>query len=85
MKWLSLIPDITKTVNKWRKMIFFEFSKVVIINMIAILIILAKLATPGLLKIKTFFNKGYHVKISVHGVTNKTLSTNSNNIVDVLR
>ena len=53
--------------------------------MIAILIIIAKLATPGLLKIKTFFNKGYHVKISVHGVTNKTLSSDSNNIVDVLR
>ena len=43
----------------------------------------AKMATPGLLKIKVFWNKGYDVIISVHDVTNKILSRDSNYIVDV--
>ena len=34
----------------------------------------AKLATKGLLKIKTLLKKGYDVIISVHDVTNKMLS-----------
>ena len=33
----------------------------------------AKMATPGLLKIKVFCNKGYDAIISVHDVTNKIL------------
>ena len=44
---------------------------------------LAKMATPGLLKITVFWNKGYDVKISVDDVTNKILSCDSNYIVDV--
>ena len=44
----------------------------------------AKLATLGLLKIKVFWNKGYDVIISVHDVTNKILSRDSNYIVDVV-
>ena len=45
----------------------------------------AKMATPGLLKINIFFdNKGYDVIISVHDVTNKILSRDSNYIVDVV-
>ena len=44
----------------------------------------AKMATPGLLKIKVFCNKGYDAIISVHDVTNKTLWRQSNYIVDVV-
>ena len=44
----------------------------------------AKMATPGLLKITVFWNKSYDVIISVHDVSNKILSRNSNYIVDVL-
>ena len=43
----------------------------------------AKMATPGLLKIKAFWKKGYDVKIFVDDVTNKILSRDSNYIVDV--
>ena len=42
----------------------------------------AKMATPGLLKITVFRNKGYDVIISVDDVTNKILWYNSNHIVD---
>ena len=44
----------------------------------------AKMATPGLLKIKVFCNKGYDALISAHYVTNKILSCESNYIVDVV-
>ena len=43
----------------------------------------AKMATPGLLKITVFWNKGYDVIISVDDVTNKILWHDSNYIVDV--
>ena len=43
----------------------------------------AKMATPSLLKITIFWNKGYDVIISVDYVTNKNLSRDSNHIVDV--
>ena len=52
--------------------------------MVAILMMSAKLATLGLLKIKVFWKKGYDVLISVHGVTNKILSRDPNYIVDVV-
>ena len=41
-----------------------------------------EMATPGLLKIKVFWNKGYDVIISAHDVTKK-LSRDLNYIVDV--
>ena len=44
----------------------------------------AKLATPGLFKIKTFWNKGYDVIILDYDVNNKILSRDSNYIVDVV-
>ena len=44
----------------------------------------AKMATPGLLKITVFSNKGYGVIISVHDVTNKISSHDSNYVVDLL-
>ena len=43
----------------------------------------AKMATPGLLKITVFWNKGYDVIISVDDVTNKIVSRDSSYIVDV--
>ena len=52
--------------------------------MVEFLMMSAKLATLGLLKIKVFWNKGYDVIISVHDVTNKILSRDSNYIVDVV-
>ena len=55
----------------------------ILINLIAILIMSAKLSTPGLLNIKVFWNKGYAVKIFVYGFTNKFLSRDSNSIIDV--
>ena len=51
--------------------------------MITILMMLAKMATPDLLKTTVFWNKGYDVIISVDDVTNKILSGDSNYIVDV--
>ena len=48
----------------------------VLINMVTILMILGKMATPNLRKIKE--KKGYDVIISVNDVTNKTLSRDSN-------
>ena len=44
----------------------------------------AKMATPGLLKIRVFWKKGYDVIISIHGFTNKFLSLDSNYIIDVV-
>ena len=52
--------------------------------MVAILIISAKLAILGLLKIMIFWNNGYDVIIFVHDVTNKSLSYDSNFIVNVV-
>ena len=52
--------------------------------MVTILMMSAKMATPGLLKIKVFWNKGYDVIISVHDVTNKILSRDSNYNVNVV-
>ena len=51
--------------------------------MVTILLISARMATPGLLKVKVFWNKDYDVIVSGHDVTNKILSLNSNYIVDV--
>ena len=43
----------------------------------------ANMATPGLLKITVFWNKGYDVIISIDDVTNKILWHDSNYIVDL--
>ena len=51
--------------------------------MVTILMMSAKMATPGLLKIKVFWKKGYDVIIYVYDVTNKILSRDSNYIVDM--
>ena len=51
---------------------------------VTILMMSAKMAIPGLLKITVFWNKGNEVIIYVHDVTQKTLSCDSNYIVDVV-
>ena len=43
-----------------------------------------KMTTPGLLRIKIFWSKGYYVIYSVYDVTNKILLQYSNYIVDVV-
>ena len=48
------------------------------------ILISPKMAALVLLKIKVFWNNIYDVIISVHDVTNKTLSRDSNYIVDVV-
>ena len=63
---------------------FFESLKFVLINMVAILIMSAKLGTLSFLKIKVFWNKSSDVIISVHDITSKILSHSSNYIVDVV-
>ena len=52
--------------------------------MVTILMMSAKLATLSLLKINKFGNSGYGVIIPVHNVTNKILSCDSSDIVDVV-
>ena len=44
----------------------------------------AKMATPDLLKIMVFWNKGYDVIISVDDITNEISSHDSNYDIDVL-
>ena len=51
--------------------------------MVTILIMSAKIPTPGLSKIKVLWKESYDVIISVNDVTNKTLSCDSNHIVYV--
>ena len=64
---------------------FIEFLRVILINVvIGILMVPTKLATPGLLEITAFLNKGYDVTISVHNVINEILSRDSNYFVNVL-
>ena len=52
--------------------------------MFAILMMSAKMATLGLLKIKTFRNECYEVVISVHDVINKLLSCDPDYIADLV-
>ena len=52
--------------------------------MVKILMMTTKVATPGLLKIKVLWNKGYYVVYSVYDVNNKILSHDSNYNMDVV-
>ena len=61
-----------------------ESLKSDLINLVAVLMISARLATPGLLKIKVFWKKGYDVKISIHDVANNILLRDSNYTVDLI-
>ena len=62
---------------------FLESLNIFLINLVIILMMSAKMATPGLLKITVFWNKGYDVIIYVDDVTNKILWHDSNYIVDL--
>ena len=64
-------------------MTFFESSKIFFINTFTVLVMSAKLATPGLLKVKIFQNKGYDITFLDFNVTSKILSRDSNYIIDV--
>ena len=61
-----------------------ESLKIVLINMVTILMMSAKMATPGFPKTNVFWNKGYDVIIYVYDATNKILSGDSNYIIDVV-
>ena len=50
--------------------------------MVTILMMSAKVTTPGLLKIRVVLNNGYDVIISVNDVTNKILLRDLNYIID---
>ena len=63
---------------------FLESLRIVLIDMVKILMMSAKLATPGLLKIKIFWKKAYDVIISAHEVTNAILLRDSNYNVNVV-
>ena len=63
---------------------FFESFRVHLIKKVKILMMSAKSATLGLLKIKACRNKGYDPISFVHDVTKKTLSYDSNCTVDAV-
>ena len=52
--------------------------------MVTILMMSAKMATPGILKIMVFWSIAYDVIISIHDVTNQILTRHSNYVVDVV-
>ena len=54
-----------------------------LINKVIIILMSAKMVTPGLLKIKEFSNTGYDVINFFHDFTNKISSHHANYIVDV--
>ena len=65
-------------------MTFLEFLIIVLINMITILMVSTKMATLGLVTIKIFSKKRYDVIISVHDIIKKTLSDDSNHVIDMV-
>ena len=63
---------------------FLESLRIVLTNMVPILMMSAKLAIPGSLKIIFFWKKGFDVIISVHDATNKILSLDWNYNVNLV-
>ena len=57
--------------------------KVALINIDAFLMMSANSVAPDLLKIRIFLLKGYDLTVSIHDVSNKVLSRDSNDIVNV--
>ena len=62
----------------------FESLKTALINMVTILMMSAKMATPDLLKIQVIWNKGCDLIFSVHDVNSEIISRNSIYIIDVV-
>ena len=60
--------------NRYFLILLTFFNMVVLITIVAILMISAKVATPGLLKLKVFWNKCYVAIISVHDVSNNFIT-----------
>ena len=52
--------------------------------MVAILMISAKLTTPGILKLEVFWNRDYDITISVHDTNKKISSYDSSYIVNLV-
>ena len=63
---------------------FCKSLRIGLINIVTILMMSAKMAALGLLRIKVFWNKGSSIIISVHDLTNKILSRDSYYITDVI-
>ena len=63
---------------------FFKSLQIFLINVVTILMMPAKMATLGLLKMKVFWNKFFDVIISVYDRINKILSCDLSYIVDVV-
>ena len=81
---ISRNTDVVDCIFTRNFFFFLSLLKVILIHIAAILMISAKMATLGLLKIKVFGNKGYEVMICVHDVTNNILSRYSNYIIDAI-
>ena len=52
--------------------------------MVTILMVSTKMATLGLVTIKIFSKKRYDIIISVHDIIKKTLSGDSNHVIDMV-
>ena len=63
---------------------YLSLLNISLINIVAILVMSAKMATLGIFKIKLFWNKVYDVIIYVDDVTNQILSRDSNYIIDMI-
>ena len=63
---------------------YLSLLNISLINIVAILVMSAKMATLGILKIKLFWIKVYNVIIYVDDVTNQILSRDSNYIIDMV-
>ena len=74
-----------KILRKNQKILGLDMNlfKIVLIKMVLVLMS-AKLTTLDLLRIKVFWNKDYDVMTSVHDVTSKILSRDSNYILDLV-
>ena len=57
---------------------------IALINMVTNFMMSAKIIIPCLLKIRAFCKNGYDVITSVHDVTHKILSRDSNYVIDVV-
>ena len=62
---------------------FPETLKIFWINLVLILMMSAKMATPGLLKLTIFWNNVYDVITRVDDISNKISSSDSNYVVDL--
>ena len=62
---------------------FLESLRIVLINIVKVLMMSAKMATPGLLKIKIFWKETHDLTVSAHDVT-ITISSRDLNYIDYI-